>query len=161
VRDILRETIQSIEPAYQFVRDFLDTFGEVFSGPGRAVAGEVFFRNFMPDRKDSGFALNLAGDRSFEPAFLARFRRAFASLWCGVRRARWCASPALTEPRIRIANAPLQKDLWKLPQTKSQTNSIFSLRSVCDGSGKVIVSQKLKWRATADEDGQYCFAVAL
>lgn len=47
----------------------------------------------------------------------------------------------------------MQKNLWKIPQTKSQTNSIFSLRSVWDRIGKEMVSQKFEWRAGEDETG--------
>jgi molybdopterin biosynthesis enzyme MoaB len=40
-----------------------------------------------------------------------------------------------------------RKKIWKIPQTKSQTKSIFNLRGSPQAIEKAIVFQELEWRA--------------
>jgi hypothetical protein len=44
-------------------------------------------------------------------------------------------------------------------------NGVFAFRAIrsplCGRTAKLLRSLASKWRATADEDGHYCFAVAL
>jgi len=69
--------------------------------------------------------------------------------------------PALAVPGFANAKLEWTESFEKLPQTKTQTKRDFLVCDDFDEARKSFHFQPLRWRATVDEDGHYCFAMAL